>query len=93
MEVAVAGEDAHSTAAAATVYEQQMDENEIKAAFMPFAWAAAYGKYQIEDLILIHLLLFEVRDICDMCLCGCMHVLMCVETVCDIRFGEMLRNL
>ncbi|XP_060232845.1 zinc finger Y-chromosomal protein 2-like isoform X2 [Meriones unguiculatus] len=41
--IIVGDEDADGTAAAATEHEQQMDESEIKAAFMPIAWASAYG--------------------------------------------------
>uniref|UniRef100_A0A8D2DWY4 C2H2-type domain-containing protein n=1 Tax=Sciurus vulgaris TaxID=55149 RepID=A0A8D2DWY4_SCIVU len=42
MEVIVGEEDAAVAAAAAAVHEQQMDDSEMKA-FMPIAWAAAYG--------------------------------------------------
>uniref|UniRef100_A0A8D2GSW1 Zinc finger X-chromosomal protein-like n=1 Tax=Urocitellus parryii TaxID=9999 RepID=A0A8D2GSW1_UROPR len=42
MEVIVGEEDAAVTAAAAAVHEQQIDDSEMKA-FMPIAWAAAYG--------------------------------------------------
>jgi hypothetical protein len=44
MEVIVGEEDAAVTAAATSaVHDQRVDDNEMKA-FMPIAWAAAYGK-------------------------------------------------
>lgn len=44
IEVIVGDEDAGGTAADTSEHEQQMDDSEIKAAFLPIAWAAAYGK-------------------------------------------------
>ncbi|XP_038956652.1 zinc finger Y-chromosomal protein 2 [Rattus norvegicus] len=40
--VIVGDEDAGDTAADTSEHEQQMDDSEIKAAFLPIAWAAAY---------------------------------------------------
>lgn len=45
MEVIVGDDDTGDTAAATTVHEQQqMDDSEMKSAFLPIPWTAAYGK-------------------------------------------------
>lgn len=44
-EVIIGDDDTGVTAAATTVHEQQqMDDSEMKSAFLPIAWTVAYGK-------------------------------------------------
>lgn len=44
MEVIVGDDDTGSTAAATVHEQQQMDDSDMKSAFLPSAWTAAYGK-------------------------------------------------